>query len=61
MSTNFLGLNLTADDTDRYRIGFHVRKETLIHTLIYGLCGGIMIVVLIVRPRGFFGREGVLE
>jgi branched-chain amino acid transport system permease protein len=22
---------------------------------------GIMIVVLIVRPRGFFGREGVLE
>jgi len=23
-----------------------VRKETLIHTLIYGLCGGIMIVVL---------------
>ena len=23
-----------------------MRKETLIHTLIYGLCGGIMIVVL---------------
>jgi branched-chain amino acid transport system permease protein len=22
---------------------------------------GIMIVVLILRPRGFFGREGVLE
>ena len=22
---------------------------------------GLMIVVLVVRPRGFFGREGVLE
>lgn len=31
---------------DRCKIEFQVKRQTLIHTLIYGLCGGILIVVL---------------
>ena len=61
MSTNFLGVNLTADGTDRYKIGFHVKKQTIIHTLIYGLCGGILIVVLRLVEFRFLVIEHSIE
>ena len=28
------------------KLSFRVKRQTLIHTLIYGLCGGVLIVVL---------------
>jgi hypothetical protein len=38
-----------------------VKKQTLIHTLIYGLCGGILIVVLRVIEFRFLVVEHSIE
>ena len=47
MSTNFLGVGL--------------KKQTLIHTLIYGLCGGVLIVVLKLIEFRFLVVEHSIE
>jgi hypothetical protein len=38
-----------------------VKKQTLIHTLIYGLCGGVLIVVLRLIEFRFLVVEHSLE
>jgi DNA-binding CsgD family transcriptional regulator len=40
---------------------FPVKKQTIIHTLIYGLCGGILIVVLRVIEFRFLVVEHSIE
>jgi len=38
-----------------------VKRQTLIHTLIYGLCGGVLIVVLKLIEYRFLVREHSIE
>ena len=45
----------------RCRIAAHVKKETLIHILIYGLCGGILIVTLRLIEFRFLVVEHSIE
>jgi DNA-binding CsgD family transcriptional regulator len=59
VSTNFLGV-WNADDAD-CKIRFRVKKQTIIHTLIYGLCGGILIVVLRLIEFRFLVIEHSIE
>jgi DNA-binding CsgD family transcriptional regulator len=65
VSTNFLGVRLATDYTDYLRIivesPARVKKQTIIHTLIYGLCGGILIVVLRLIEFRFLVVEHSIE
>ena len=43
------------------KLFFRVNRQTIIHTLIYGLCGGILIVVLKLIEFRFLVREHSVE
>ena len=43
------------------KLSFRVKRQTLIHTLIYGLCGGVLIVVLKLIEYRFLVREHSIE
>ena len=43
------------------KLFFRVNRQTIIHTLIYGLCGGILIVVLKLIEFRFLVREHSIE
>ena len=43
------------------KLFFRVKRQTLIHTLIYGLCGGVLIVVLKLIEYRFLVREHSIE
>lgn len=57
MSTNFLGVGLSC----RIHASNHVNRQTLIHVLIYGLCAGVVIVVLKVIEFRFLVVEHAMQ
>ena len=75
MSTNFLGVHIKHSHATAQRRNIFlcavpplreilsppVKKQTLIHTLIYGLCGGIVIVVLKLIEFRFLVVEHSIE
>jgi DNA-binding CsgD family transcriptional regulator len=73
VSTNFLGEDFSRSGAAVLRLPlrrraaagenvFHaVKKQTLIHTMIYGLCGGILIVVLRLIEFRFLVVEHSIE
>ena len=61
MSTNFLGVNPRSSAFICGYNSLRVNRQTIIHTLIYGLCGGILIVVLKLIEFRFLVREHSIE
>lgn len=57
MSTNFLGVGLSC----RIHASNDVNRQTLMHVLIYGLCAGVLIVVLKVIEFRFLVVEHALQ
>jgi DNA-binding CsgD family transcriptional regulator len=55
MSTNFLGV------VRNCKIPARVKKQTLIHVLIYGLCGGVLILLLRLIEFRFLVIEHSIE
>jgi hypothetical protein len=61
MNADERGLNLRSSAFICGYNSFSVNRQTLIHTLIYGLCGGVLIVVLKLVEFKFLVVEHSME